>query len=165
MSEIDVLIEGGNWSDIPDLEAIVRHAVAAVLAKTGEGGDVSVLLTNDAAIRVLNAQFRNLDKPTNVLSFPAAAMPGEETPALGDIALAFETCAREAGGEGKSLANHLSHLVVHGMLHLLGHDHESDEEAEDMEALETAILAGLGIADPYAGTEPAGTEPAGKPAT
>ena len=113
-------------------------------------------LVDDAQIRVLNAHWRGLDKPTNVLSFPAvAAEKIALAPMLGDIVVAFETMQREAVGEGKTLADHFSHLVTHGFLHLLGFDHEDAAEAERMEALESDILARLGIADPYASTVPA----------
>jgi probable rRNA maturation factor len=110
-------------------------------------------------MRRLNASFRGKDKPTNVLSFPAAPPPpgmkGTESLFLGDLALGYETCAAEALAEGKSLRDHLSHLVVHGLLHLLGYDHETGVEAERMEGRERAILAALGIADPYSGAEEA----------
>jgi probable rRNA maturation factor len=107
-------------------------------------------LTDDAAIRALNNRWRGLDKPTNVLSFPApAALQGDSPVHLGDIAIAYETVAREAESEGKPLAHHLSHLAVHGFLHLLGYDHESEPEAEAMEQQERAILARLRIPDPY----------------
>ena len=112
---------------------------------------MSLCLTDDAEVRALNARWRGLDKPTNVLSFPAA--PAErmrEAPLLGDIALAYETLAREAEKSGASLADHYRHLVAHGFLHLIGYDHQTDEEAERMEALEKRILARLGVADPYA---------------
>ena len=116
------------------------------------------MLTDDAAVRALNAQWRGKDRPTNVLSFPAAtpdeiarARAGGPPLLLGDVVLALETCRREAAEQGKPLADHVAHLVVHGVLHLLGHDHEDDAEADRMERLETAILAELGIADPYAG--------------
>ena len=101
-------------------------------------------------MRDLNARFRDRDRPTNVLSFPAAAMslPGEAPP-LGDIVLAFGVCAAEAAAQGKTLADHLAHLTVHGVLHLLGRDHEDEAEAEAMEAEERSILATLGVADPY----------------
>jgi probable rRNA maturation factor len=155
MSDIDILVEDENWSAIPDLDAVIHRAISAVCAVEAARGAVSVLLADDATIRDLNARFRGKDSPTNVLSFPASSMPGEVEPAQGDIALAFGTCAREAEEAGKPLAAHLSHLVVHAMLHLVGYDHETDQEAEGMEARETAILATLGIADPYAGTEPA----------
>jgi probable rRNA maturation factor len=112
---------------------------------------LSLVLADDATLRALNRRWRAQDKPTNVLSFAAQ---GEETPPdapllLGDVVLAFETVAREAAAQGKPLGDHLRHLVVHGVLHLLGHDHERREEAALMEALETRILAGLGVADPY----------------
>jgi len=153
---IDILVEAAGWSRIGNLESTIRRAVEAALASEGRGGaSVSLMLGDDAAIRTLNASFRGKDKPTNVLSFPAPVMPGDLEPALGDIALAYETCAREAEEEGKTLSDHLTHLVVHGTLHLLGHDHETEAEAETMETLETRILAGLGIADPYATGGPA----------
>ena len=108
---------------------------------------VTVLLTDDASIRDLNARFRGKDQPTNVLSFPA---PETAAPHLGDIALAYGVCAREAEAQGKSLQHHLMHLTAHGVLHLLGYDHETDAEAEEMEGMERAILATLGVSDPYA---------------
>jgi len=110
-----------------------------------------VLLESDAAVRVLNARFRERDAPTNVLSFPAVAVPGapDADGYLGDIILAFGVCRREAGDQDKPLAHHLSHLVIHGLLHLMGHDHQTDDEAEVMEARERTLLAGLGIDDPY----------------
>ena len=115
-----------------------------------EPGPVTLLLTDDDTVRDLNARFRGKDHATNVLSFPAAPQPGLPGPQpLGDLALAFGVCAAEAAAQGKTLADHLRHLVVHGVLHLLGHDHEDDAEAEAMEALEREILAGLGVADPY----------------
>jgi probable rRNA maturation factor len=151
LSEVDILVEAEAWSKVENLEATIQRAVdAALAAEGGSGASISLMLGDDTAIRVLNASFRGKDKPTNVLSFPAPVMPGDPDPALGDIALAYETCAREAEEEGKTLADHLTHLVIHGTLHLLGYDHETEAEAEAMEALETRILAGLGIADPYA---------------
>ncbi len=150
-SPIDVALEAGGWTD--EHLAVVRRA--ALEALTDEADlTISVLLTDDAAIRVLNQQFRGKDKPTNVLSFPAARMPGNEH-FLGDIAIAFETVATEASAESKALNDHLAHLVIHGILHLLGEDHETSEDAEQMEAAERAILARLGIADPYQDTVPA----------
>lgn len=151
--DIDVLVEASAWTAaLPEAEAVVRRAAGAALAALGplesdegETGPLSVclLLADDATLQRLNREFRAKDRPTNVLSFPG------EAPMLGDIALAQETCAREAAAQGKALAAHLSHLVVHGVLHLCGYDHETDAEAEEMEALEVEILAGLGIADPY----------------
>jgi probable rRNA maturation factor len=118
---------------------------------------VSLLFTSDAEVHTLNREWRARDKPTNVLSFPMLERgelenlaPGGPPVMLGDIALAYATCAREAAEKGVSLEHHATHLIVHGLLHLAGHDHvDSDEQAEQMEALETAILAKLGIADPY----------------
>ncbi len=146
---IDIEIEDVAWSGaLPDAEALVRAAADAALASQEAGGDdVTVLLTNDLAVQALNAQFRGQDKPTNVLSFPA---PENPEGFLGDVALAFETCAREAGEQGKPLSHHLQHLVAHGVLHLLGYDHQDDAEADEMEGLERRILSGLGVPDPYA---------------
>ena len=109
------------------------------------------MLTDDASIRAMNAQWRGIDKPTNVLSFPAPQRPAASGEAhLGDIAIAYETVATESASENKGFADHLAHLAVHGYLHLVGFDHETDDEAVRMEHLETQILSGLGIADPYA---------------
>lgn len=142
---IEIELEDAAWSEaLPDVEEVARRAAEAALGAVE--GDVVVLLTEDAAVRDLNARFRDKDRPTNVLSFPAA-----ETafPHLGDVVLGFAYCAAEAESQGKILADHLSHLVVHGVLHLLGRDHEDDVEAEEMEAEEREILAALGVADPY----------------
>jgi probable rRNA maturation factor len=116
-----------------------------------DGCEVSVLLADDAAVRRLNRSWRNQDKPTNVLSFPASRdrANGAGARFLGDIVVAYQTVRREAGVEHKTFAQHLSHLAVHGFLHLLGYDHETAAEATEMERIETMILAGLGIADPY----------------
>jgi probable rRNA maturation factor len=126
-----------------------------------EGAELSLLLTDDKRIRAVNRDWRGFDKATNVLSFPAA--PPERiatSPVLGDIVLAYETIAAEALAEDKTMADHLSHLVIHGLLHLLGEDHETQDQAERMEALEVAALARLGIADPYADFEPLTSTPA-----
>jgi probable rRNA maturation factor len=152
--ELDIVIESDKWPS--DAETIVRRALAQAaqsvrqdLVRQDLGGRaLSVLLTDDAAVQRLNATWRGLDKPTNVLSFPAA--PHDPSRALGDIAIAFETTAREADAERKPLAHHLSHLAVHGFLHLIGYDHESDAQAEQMEGLERKVLAVLGVPDPYA---------------
>lgn len=141
---IDVEIEAGNWSEIADVEAVVTRAAVAALGDAG--GAVTILLTDDAAQAELNARFRGRDRATNVLSFPA---PESARPHLGDVSLAWETCRAEAEAQGKAAADHLSHLVVHALLHLLGRDHVDDAEAEAMEAEERTILAGLGIPDPY----------------
>ena len=123
----------------------------------GRTGEIAVLLTDDATIRAMNAQWRGIDKPTNVLSFPAGkSTVAADTAPLGDIAIACETVAREAATENKAFLDHLAHLSIHGYLHLIGFDHETDSEAERMEHLETRILASLGIADPYADRTPPG---------
>ena len=162
--DLDVAVEGGAWSDLGDVETIARRAVAAALAVASDAPrgpvEVSLLLTDDAGVRALNAAWRDKDRPTNVLSFPAPAQPGVPGPRhLGDIALAFETLQREAREEGKSMADHAAHLIVHGTLHLMGYDHESTGEAEIMEALEVKALKSLKIADPYRDTEPSGPAP------
>ena len=143
---IEVEVEDDAWREVADVEAIVTRAAEAAFEPSSSGRAVDILLTDDATIRALNARFRGKDAPTNVLSFPA---PRSAAPHLGDIALAHGVCAREAAAQGKALADHLSHLVVHGVLHLLGYDHDADGEAQAMEGLERAVLAGLGIADPY----------------
>ena len=143
---IDIEIEDDGWSQIPDVEALVARAAEAALA--GERGrTVTVLLTNDETVRDLNERFRGKNRPTNVLSFPAIDNPEGF---IGDVALAHGVCAREAAEQGKSLAHHLQHLVAHGVLHLVGYDHQTDAEAEAMEALEREILSGLDVPDPYA---------------
>jgi probable rRNA maturation factor len=145
---ISIEVEAEAWSEaLFDVEPLATRAGRAALGTAT--GSVAILLTDDETVRDLNARFRGKDNPTNVLSFPAAPMPGAGPSPLGDIVLAFETCAAEAGAQGKSLSDHMTHLIVHGVLHLLGRDHEDDAEAETMEAEERAILAGLGIADPY----------------
>ncbi|HEY4193437.1 MAG TPA: rRNA maturation RNase YbeY [Mesorhizobium sp.] len=152
--EIDLYVEAGAWPDEAALLLLVEKAVAAAFAETGTKGtsELSIVFSDDAHIQALNAGWRGKDKPTNVLSFPAfppsrgSLMP----PMLGDIVLAAETVARESQLENKPLEHHISHLVIHGLLHLLGHDHETDAEAEEMEAIERAALARLAIPDPYA---------------
>jgi len=151
---IEVEVEDAAWTAaLPDAVAVVERAAAAALGSIE--GDVVVLLTDDAAVHDLNARFRERDQPTNVLSFPAADMtiPGH-APHLGDLVLAFGVCAAEAGAQGKTLADHLTHLTVHGVLHLLGRDHVDETEAEAMEAEERTLLASLGVADPYRPHEP-----------
>jgi len=150
---IDISAESEGWTKIPDLETRIRRAAeAAMLDNEAPPSEISVVLSDDEHIRELNKHHRGMDKPTNVLSFPPARMktPSGATRFLGDIVLAFETIEREAAEEAKPLENHLSHLVVHGVLHLLGYDHEDEEEAETMESRERQILAKLGIPDPYA---------------
>lgn len=157
--EIDIAVESEAWSAIADLDGLVRRSIEATVAMAGEvfsdGTEVSVMFCDDAAITALNRDWRGLDKPTNVLSFPADAPEGLGGPRLlGDIAVAFDTAQREATEEDKPLEAHVTHLLVHGFLHLLDHDHETDAEATVMEGLETRILASLGLADPYANSDP-----------
>jgi probable rRNA maturation factor len=142
-------VEDPRWEVLPDAEGTGARCVAAALGD--DTRSVNVLFTSDAEMRILNRDFRGKDAATNVLSFPASPMTtldGSETH-LGDIALAFETIEREANEQGKPLLHHVSHLIVHGTLHLLGYDHDSEEAADAMEQRERNILATLGIPDPY----------------
>lgn len=156
---IEPVIEDPRW-EVAGVPAVAERAARAVLAAVGRDPgqhEIGLLLADDARMAGLNAQFRGKEKPTNVLSWPAfegevpttPGEPGEGPLFLGDIALGYETCLREAEEAGIPLADHAAHLVVHGVLHLLGLDHEQDEEAEAMEALETKVLASMGIANPY----------------
>ncbi|MGH6715362.1 MAG: rRNA maturation RNase YbeY [Bradyrhizobium sp.] len=157
----EVLISADCWQNEPGARSVILRAIATaaetVDADVGEA-ELAVMLTDDFGIRALNRDFRGIDKPTNVLSFsaPRPARGGGEGAhprALGDIAIAYETMRKEADDESKAFDHHLSHLAVHGFLHLIGYDHETDEDADAMEALETEVLAQLGIPDPYAGQE------------
>lgn len=187
--DLDLAVEAGAWQPA-EIEAIEAAVIAALDAAVADGAlwdesavptdgtvddgdgasllsvapviELGVRLSDDASVRVLNRDYRNKDKPTNVLSFAAlesvddadAFMMAPDMPLmLGDIVIARETCAREAVEQNKSLKNHLVHLAVHGTLHLVGYDHMVDDEAEEMESLERQILAGLGIEDPYAPIE------------
>ena len=146
---IHVDIEAQEWAAaLADPAGLASRAADAALQANGRStrDEVTLLLTDDASVRELNLRFRGLDKPTNVLSFPAAA---SALPHIGDIALAYGVCAAEAKAQGKPLEQHLAHLVVHGVLHLIGYDHQADSDAEVMEDQERAILDGLGVADPY----------------
>ncbi|MFD0858412.1 rRNA maturation RNase YbeY [Roseovarius aquimarinus] len=160
---MDVMIEDRRWRAL-GLEALAEKAARATLVHLGldpKAFEISLLACNDARIAALNEDFRGKPQPTNVLSWPSeergAARPGEvpEPPEpgvdaeLGDIAIAYETCAREAEAGGKPLADHAAHLIVHAVLHLLGYDHVRDQDATLMEACEVAILGKLGIPDPY----------------
>lgn len=152
MIGIETIVEDARWgAALGDAEALAARCFEAARAKEDRlAGEVALLLADDAMLRALNAQFRGKDKPTNVLSFPSdEAPPGF----LGDIAVAYETAAREADEKGIALADHAAHLIVHGLLHLVGHDHETAEEAEKMEALEIDVLDGLGVSNPYAAEE------------
>lgn len=164
--DIDILTESDAWADVP-LGALAAGTFAETLSELGLEPDrfsISLLACDDARIAELNAEFRGKPAPTNVLSWPSeergperpGAMPelpgpqrGGPPEELGDIALAYETCAREAEAAGRPIEQHLAHLLCHGLLHLLGFDHETDPDAELMENLETRILARLGVPDPY----------------
>jgi probable rRNA maturation factor len=156
---LDVARDNDLWDALPGAQPLVAAAVAAVFAEAGlvcrADAELSVTLADDARVRELNAQWRAKDAPTNVLTFPAVE-PDEtaDAPMLGDVILAFETVWREALDEDKALADHVSHLVIHGVLHLFGYDHLDEAEAEEMEAIEIRALARLGVADPYAAAEP-----------
>jgi probable rRNA maturation factor len=147
---IEVDVADPAWTAaLADAAALAEAAAVAALTEvaTAAHGDIAILLADDATVRALNARFRGQDKTTNVLSFPASASVREHA---GDVALAYGVCAGEAAAQGKPLAHHLQHLTVHGVLHLLGFDHDTDAEAEAMETLERRILRGLGVSDPYA---------------
>jgi probable rRNA maturation factor len=151
----DVLVEAGNWPAEEELTPLAERAVGAAASKVKPvlpgDSELSIVFTDDAHIRLLNRKFRDKDGATNVLSFPAPSPgPGRFGPLLGDIVLARETIEREAVLSGLTVEGHLTHLIVHGFLHLLGYDHLDDAGAAIMEGLETAILASLDIADPYA---------------
>lgn len=150
----DMAINAEGWQNEESLRRLVDSVLQATLRELGFDNidsELSLVFTNDADIREINAKWRHIDKPTNVLSFPAFALqPGQEPgEILGDIVIARETVEREAAEEDKSFDDHLSHLVVHGLLHLMGYDHQNDDEAEQMETLERKILTSLGISDPY----------------
>ena len=162
---LDIALDADeDWDSSTDWAGLAEAAARAAIAESAfpllaEGErpvELSIVLTDDEQVRALNAQWRDKDKPTNVLSFPQAepheleraAAPGPEL-MLGDIVLALETCTREAKDKAITLEAHAAHLLVHGTLHLLGYDHEEDQTATDMEARETRALARLGLADPY----------------
>jgi probable rRNA maturation factor len=132
------------------LPSVIASAITAANRAAGPAqGALTVIVDDDARVRELNRLWRGFDKPTNVLSFPSPDTQPGPARTLGDITISYETAAREAAAEDKSFANHVAHLAVHGFLHLLGYDHESDDDAEEMEGLERAILARIGISDPY----------------
>jgi probable rRNA maturation factor len=147
---VDILVQSPLWQAVPDAEAALRRAIAeaASMVSTTDG-ELAIVLTDDSAIRTLNRQWRGKDAATNVLSFPATEPQGGAPALLGDIMIAYETAAREASAENKLFMHHLAHLAVHGFLHLLGYDHAVEKEADAMERLEIAILARLGVPDPY----------------
>jgi probable rRNA maturation factor len=152
---IEILVESARWSGRRGVQPLLRRAIAgasaalpAKAAQSTSGAELAIVLTNDSAIRKLNRTWRGKNEPTNVLSFPADQHGGPHR-LLGDVVIAYETLAREARAERKPFDHHLAHLAVHGFLHLCGYDHESDRQAATMERLETAILARLGVPDPY----------------
>jgi probable rRNA maturation factor len=152
--DIAISIRNPGWRrDVPKARQLCRRAALAALAAgggVGGGAEASIVLADDDLLRRLNREFRDLDETTDVLSFPGPGRVADGPAMLGDVVIAFETARRDASGADKRLADHLCHLVVHGILHLLGHDHRSAAAARRMEGLEGRILAGLGVADPYA---------------
>jgi probable rRNA maturation factor len=147
---IDVLTKGARWGRaVPGAADLARRAARAALgACTATSGEIAIVLSDNATVQQLNRDYRHQDKPTNVLSFPLDD-PTQHNGLLGDVILARETVLAEAAAQAKSAGDHLSHLVVHGVLHLLGYDHVKVSEARRMETLERRVLAGLGISDPY----------------
>jgi probable rRNA maturation factor len=144
---IDIQIQSPLWDAQPLAEQTVRAALAVAAKLAPAGGEVSVVLTDDATIAGLNRDWRNIDRPTNVLSFPAAKTNGAAL--LGDIVVAYETLARESADEQRAFLHHLAHLTVHGFLHLIGYDHQTDSGADEMEGLESKIMARMNLPDPY----------------
>jgi len=148
---IDVLLDSPLWDSVPAADATVREAIVVAAEQiSAPAGELVVLLTDDIAMQKLNRDWRGIDKPTNVLSFPATTpASGVQTAMLGDIVIAFETLDRESRAESMTFLHHLSHLAVHGFLHLMGYDHQIDSDADAMERIEVAILDRLQIPDPY----------------
>jgi probable rRNA maturation factor len=149
--QIDIQVQSSLWEAQPLARQTVRDAViAAASALSTAGGEVSIVLTDDSAIHALNRDWRGIDKPTNVLSFPAAGQKaGEDARLLGDIIIAYETLERECTDENRIFLHQLAHLAVHGFLHLIGYDHQTDRQAEEMEGLESKIMTRLNMPDPY----------------
>jgi probable rRNA maturation factor len=163
--EIDIIVSAEAWESVDGLERLTRDCVEASLAESGaklaDGCEISVTFCDDAEIRALNAAWRGKDKPTNVLSFPTPG-PLAARPLLGDVVIAHETVAREAAEQEKTLCEHTAHMVIHGFLHLIGYDHETGAEADEMESLERRIALRLGLRDPYAGEAAGEADEAGE---
>jgi probable rRNA maturation factor len=158
---IEIAIEALGWTGMPSAQAAIRRAVEAAVADAGPPKtEIGIVLADDERVRALNRTWLGEDKPTNVLSFPAPDRPGNGPRFLGDVVFALETIRREAEAEDKPFDYHLSHLAVHGVLHLLGFDHARDADADAMENRERRILAQLGIPDPYAPAGERRREPA-----
>jgi probable rRNA maturation factor len=153
LPHIDIQVQSPLWHAQPLAEQTIREAISAAAgALSTEGGEVSILLTDDSEIARLNRDWRGIDKPTNVLSFPASRV-GQGDKLLGDIVIAYETLERESTDESRDFLHHLAHLAVHGFLHLIGFDHETDAQAEEMEGLESRIMMRLNMPDPYVARE------------
>jgi len=147
---VEIDMQSPLWDSQPAAARTVRAAIAAAAALSTSGGEVSILLTDDSAVRVLNRDWRGIDKPTNVLSFPAPENISKGAAGiLGDIVIAYETLMRECADEDRDFLHHLAHLTVHGYLHLVGYDHQNDKEAGAMEALESRIMTRMKLPDPW----------------
>ena len=145
---VDVRVDSALWQGQPLAEQTVHTAIAAAAAALATAnGEVSIVLTDDAGIKKLNRDWRGIDKPTNVLSFPASKTGGAKL--LGDIVIAYETLTQECEDEGRIFLHHLAHLTVHGFLHLIGYDHQNDSQADEMEGLESKIMSAMNMPDPY----------------
>ncbi|MDO9411931.1 MAG: rRNA maturation RNase YbeY [Pseudolabrys sp.] len=151
---VDIQTDSALWDAQPDAESAIRAAIAAAATASTSGNEVSILLTDDSAVRVLNREWRGIDKATNVLSFPAPeAMAKGAAGILGDIVIAYETVARESADEKREFLHHLTHLTVHGYLHLVGYDHQDDAQANEMESLESKIMTHMQLPDPWQESE------------
>ena len=175
---VDILVNCPLWRSERGIRTVLRHAITEAGSATASDGELAIVLSDDEAVRALNRHWRRKDQPTNVLSFPAVRRPGglgakrcgeskkrnrtrravvpDGPHCLGDIVIAYETAAREAKAEHKPLRHHVAHLAVHGFLHLVGYDHRADQEAAAMEGLEIAVLARIGIPNPYVARVPNG---------
>jgi probable rRNA maturation factor len=147
---VDIVVASPRWKRVPAAHRLIEDAITAAAPRSAGKTEVTIVLTDDAAVRKLNRRWRRRDRPTNVLSFPAPIVHKRMPRFLGDIVIAYQTVAAEAKARRIPLNHHLVHLAVHGFLHLLGYDHESDDEAERMERRERKILVSLAIPDPYA---------------